>query len=260
MTIPSRTLQEIGGPEKLRITTTPGRNLSTLPIGQPQKVPMHLVAEYAGQHDDRVTVTPADVEVTLTAPAPRNRLAARPRRPDQRPARPPPASMSTPAPNSSPSPSPAPTPPSRHSAPNSPTVPAAPAAATGESTPTSTSPSTTDPRPPTHAGCCATSSPTVSRCRKRLPMSNSASSKSLPRPPLPPRTPPRHPAESRGETTATMPARCHRPPREFHAERPARHQHRNPHPREHIRQKMAECTRRTIVTIASPMNSPRARG
>ena len=66
VTIPSRTLQEIGGAEKIRIATAPGRNLSTLPIGQPQKLTMHLVAEYSGQHDDRVVVTPADVEVTLT--------------------------------------------------------------------------------------------------------------------------------------------------------------------------------------------------
>ncbi|MGN6368046.1 MAG: hypothetical protein ACTHN5_07285 [Phycisphaerae bacterium] len=66
VTIPSRTLQEIGGAEKLRIRTVPGRNLSTLPIGQPQKVSMHLVPEYAGPQDDRVIVTPAQVEVTLT--------------------------------------------------------------------------------------------------------------------------------------------------------------------------------------------------
>ncbi|HUO10300.1 MAG TPA: hypothetical protein VM008_18480 [Phycisphaerae bacterium] len=66
VTIPSRTLQEIGGPEKLRINTVPGQNLSTLPIGKPLKVSMRFVPEYADPHDDRVIVTPAQVDVTLT--------------------------------------------------------------------------------------------------------------------------------------------------------------------------------------------------
>jgi hypothetical protein len=66
VTIPSRTLQEIGGAERLKVIAKPGRNLTTLAIGQPQKIVVHYVPEYAREPDDRITVTPAQTEVTLT--------------------------------------------------------------------------------------------------------------------------------------------------------------------------------------------------
>jgi hypothetical protein len=66
VTIPSRTLQEIGGVERLKVVAKPGRNLTTLAIGQPQKIVVRYVPEYAGQPDERITVTPAQTDVTLT--------------------------------------------------------------------------------------------------------------------------------------------------------------------------------------------------
>ena len=66
VTIPSRTLQELGGAERLKVVAKPGRNLATLAIGQPQKITMRYVPEYAGQPDERITVTPAQTDVTLT--------------------------------------------------------------------------------------------------------------------------------------------------------------------------------------------------
>jgi hypothetical protein len=66
VTIPSRTLQEIGGPDKITVAAVPARNLSTLPTGQSQGVMMRFLPEYSGARDERITVSPAQATVTLT--------------------------------------------------------------------------------------------------------------------------------------------------------------------------------------------------
>jgi hypothetical protein len=66
--IPARTLQEIGGPDKITVAAVPTRDLSTLPIGTQQTVVVRFVPEYPGARDERVAVTPAQGTVTLTVP------------------------------------------------------------------------------------------------------------------------------------------------------------------------------------------------
>jgi hypothetical protein len=68
VTVPSRTLQAIGGIEKLNVVAEPLRDLATLPADAEHTIPVRYRLEYPGTRDERIIVTPVQGSVTLRLP------------------------------------------------------------------------------------------------------------------------------------------------------------------------------------------------
>ena len=66
--VPTRTLQEIGGAEKITVVAVPQRDLATLPLDSDETVAVRYTLEYPGARDERVTVSPAAGKVSLRLP------------------------------------------------------------------------------------------------------------------------------------------------------------------------------------------------
>jgi hypothetical protein len=68
LTIPSRTLQTLGGPDKINILATPLRDLATLPADVEQTVPVRFTLDAPAARDDRISITPSQGTLSLRLP------------------------------------------------------------------------------------------------------------------------------------------------------------------------------------------------
>ena len=68
VTVPQKMIEAIGSEERISVVAVPIRDLATLPPDVLQTMPARLVIEYPGPKDERISVTPQQVNVTLRLP------------------------------------------------------------------------------------------------------------------------------------------------------------------------------------------------